>query len=276
MLSGLFHPVFGTTRLIYLGGALVFSALVVLLLQFVPQRLRRPTITVITFLGGLFFALEFFWPTHPMPTPQNPKQVGNFLTPLVVPFGNFAPVILAFTVGLGVINLCQVHFRRLTKGAKDSYNSVAFFIAMFAMLSAGILDKAHPNLINKNINKILFDGFYQSLDATMFSIIAFYIVSAAYRAFRVRSVEATMLLVTAVIVMLGQIALGQMLTSWLPSDPHNFWHNFRVEVVRDWIMTKANTPATRAIAFGLGIGNLAVALRIWLGLERGSFFEGQR
>ena len=110
----------------------------------------------------------------------------------------------------------------------------------------------------------------------MFSIIAFYIVSAAYRAFRVRSVEATMLLVTAVIVMLGQISIGQLLTAWIPDNAMGgLGHDLHIEVIRNWILTKANAPATRAIAFGLGIGSLAVALRIWLGLERGSYFEGQ-
>src|SRR5262249_20124964 len=121
-----------------------------------------------------------------------------------------------------------------------------------------------------------FEGALQSLDATMFSIIAFYIVSAAYRAFRVRSAEATMLLITAVIVMLGQTAIGQWLTHWIPYD--GFWlklpmRNLHIEAVRDWMLTLANTAAVRAIAFGLGIGGLAVALRIWLGLERGSYFD---
>jgi hypothetical protein len=123
-----------------------------------------------------------------------------------------------------------------------------------------------PNPIAKAWSTILFEGALQSLDATMFSIIAFYITSAAYRAFRIRSLEATLLLVTAIIVMLGQITVGQMLTAWLPKE-------FHVEVIRNWILTKVNAPATRAIAVGLGIGSLAVGLRIWLGLERGSYFD---
>ena len=68
----------------------------------------------------------------------------------------------------------------------------------------------------------------------------------------------------------SQIAVGQWLTHWHTVPPY-----LHVETIRNWILTVANAAATRAIAFGLGIGSLAVALRIWLGLERGSYFERQ-
>ena len=250
----------------------VVASIVVLgILTLVPQRFRRPIVRLITLLGGLYAAVEFFWPVHPMPTAEDPTAIGNFLTPSVVPFGNYVNVIVGWTVGLGVINLCQVHGKRLMKGGANSFNSAAFFLSMLLMTVIGILAKAHPNSINKDLNEILFVGGLVSLDATMFSIVAFYIVSAAYRAFRIRSVEATLLLVTAIVVMLGQIAVGQMLTSWIPAS--GVWHNLRIEEIRSWILTVPNSAVTRAISFGLGIGGLAVALRIWLGLERGSYFD---
>ena len=255
---------------------LLLSLIVMGLLVVVPKKMRRPMILGVTFLGGLFFFLEFFWSVHPMPAPDNPDAVGNFLTPYIVPFGNIAQIVGSFAVGMGVINLFQIHGRRLTRLAPGWINSLAFFIALFSIMIVHILATAHPNSINQNLDKLLVVGALQSLDATMFSIIAFYIVSAAYRAFRVRSFEATMLLITAVVVMLGQISVGQLLTSKIPDAAFGGWgHSLHIEVIRDWIMTKANAPATRAISFGLGIGSLAVAMRIWLGLERGSYFEGQ-
>jgi hypothetical protein len=250
---------------------LVASVVVLGGLTLMPQRLRRPIVRIITLLGGLYAALEFFWPVKPMPTPDDPTAVGNFLSPSVVPFGNYVNAIVGWTVGLGVINLCQVHGKRLMKGGSNAFNSMVFFLSMIVMTVIGILQKAHPNSVNKDLYEILFVGGLVSLDATMFSIVAFYIVSAAYRAFRIRSVEATLLLATAIIVMLGQIAVGQMLTSWIPAS--GVWHNIRIEEIRSWILTVPNSAVTRAISFGLGIGSLAVALRIWLGLERGSYFD---
>ena len=264
----MFREVHGGTWFAYIIGSFVVSGVIIALLQLVPQRYRRHLILTLTFLGGLFFALEFFLPTHRAPTKEDKDHVENFLTQYVIPFGNLTPVITAWSVGLGLVNLFQVHGKRVVKGASGSFNSIVFFISTVVMFLVVLLAKIHPNSINKNLNTLLMDGGLASLDATMFSIVAFYIVSAAYRAFRVRSVEATMLLVTAVVVMLGQIAVGQFLTQALP-------HNMHFEVIRDWILTKANAPATRAIAFGLGIGSLAVSLRIWLGLERGSYFERQ-
>lgn len=261
----MFRPVQGYLWYAYLAGVLIASAIAFALLQLIPPRFRRYVIMTVTFLGGLYFALEFFWPV--------PKGGGNLLTPGIVPFGNISPVITGFAVGLGVINLSQIHGKRLFRRGLGAFDSLAFFLSMIVMFVINVLQQAHPNTINKNLNTLLFDGALAQLDATMFSIIAFFIVSAAYRAFRVRSAEATFLLVTAILVMLGQIGVGQWLTGWIPYD--GFWHNLHLEAIRDWILKVPNAAAIRAISFGLGIGSLAVALRIWLGLERGSYFERQ-
>jgi len=61
------------------------------------------------------------------------------------------------------------------------------------------------------------------------------------------------------------------LTSWIPRD--GVWDFLRLEVIKEWLLTVLNAAALRAIAFGLGIGSLAISLRIWLSLERGAYFE---
>ncbi len=268
-MSSIFQEAHGSPWLIRVMISLIVCGVLIGILQILPKQNRKHLILGITFVAGLFFAMEFFLNVHPQPTVANPSATGNFLSPFMEGVTNWLVVVTAFTVGLGVINLSMVHGKRITKGGNNAFNSGVFFVAMFVMAIVHILDNGHPNAINKGLFNVLFNGALTTLDATMFSIIAFYIVSASYRAFRVRSTEATILLITAVVVMLGQIAVGQWMTKGVPGTLFHF------EVVRDWILTIPNTAAVRAIGFGLGIGGLAVALRIWLGLERGSYFDSQ-
>ncbi|MEE2908518.1 MAG: hypothetical protein VX527_11895 [Planctomycetota bacterium] len=58
------------------------------------------------------------------------------------------------------------------------------------------------------------------LTATMFAMLAFYIASAAFRAFRAKNPEAILLLATAFIVLLGQVYAGYWLTNFLPNLQH--------------------------------------------------------
>ena len=88
----------------------------------------------------------------------------------------------------------------------------------------------------------------------MFSLLAFYIASAAYRSFRARSALATILLVSAVIVMVRFFPMGPL------SDP--------AAVAADWILNVPNLAAKRAIIIGVGLGIVSTALKIILGVER--------
>jgi hypothetical protein len=129
---------------------------------------------------------------------------------------------------------------------------------------------AFDPLYANDLYTYLFQGLFRNLEATMFSILAFYIVSAAYRAFRVRSAEAALMMVTAVILMAGQVPLGMALTNWIPL--HGPASGLRIENFSYWVLSVINMPVQRAIDFGLGLGALAMSLRIWLSLERGTYF----
>ena len=114
----------------------------------------------------------------------------------------------------------------------------------------------------KKASKLLFSGFYTSLSTAMFALLGFYIASAAYRSFRLRSVEAGALMVTAILVILGQIPHGPLyISSHLPQ-------------LRVWLMENLNTPGNRAVYFASSIAGLALAIRMWLSLERSPLESG--
>jgi len=237
-------------------------------------RGRRWLIAVVTFIAGLFFGLEFFWPVKGEP----PK---NFLTDWIEPVSTMIAVIGAFTVGLGIYSLCQVHGRNVAQRRPGWHNSLTFFLAMLAMLAFGLwehylhLPQPLPKVVpwQKGIYEILFNGLFAPLQAATFSLLAFYIASAAYRAFRIRTAEAALMMAAAFIVMLGQVPFGAWLTSSIPVDAG--WAFFRIELLGEWVMRWLNMPAQRGIVFGIAIGALAMSLRIWLSLERGTFFTEQ-
>jgi hypothetical protein len=101
----------------------------------------------------------------------------------------------------------------------------------------------------------IYDYTMVPLQATMFSILAFFIASAAYRAFRARSREAGLLLAAAVIVMMGRVPLGQFLLPWT-------WD------ITQWLLNVVNSAARRAILIGVSMGAVALSVKIILGYER--------
>ena len=95
------------------------------------------------------------------------------------------------------------------------------------------------------------------MNATVYATLVFYIGSAAYRAFRIRSAEAAVLLVSALIMMLGSVPLGTMIFGEWIAD------------AATWILEVPNSAAMRGIQVGATLGAVATALRILLGIERG-------
>ena len=101
----------------------------------------------------------------------------------------------------------------------------------------------------------LYDHVFAPCNQTMFALLAFFVVSAAFRAFRMRNVEATLLLGSAIILMIAAAPMGQALSPGLVD-------------VGQWILDIPNNAGRRAIMMGAAIGAIATSLRIVLGLER--------
>ena len=257
-LSRIFPPLEGTAFYAAIFAVLVISVLLFVVLRTLPPRARRAVIVVTTFIAGLFYAVEFFWPAN--------ADGENPLTFAVPTMGNVLNVLQGFALGLGVISLIRIHGKNVARTRAGWENSALLLGSMVLMAVAAI------GFEDSLFFRSLFFDVYASFEATMFAILAFFITSAAFRAFRIRSAEATLMMLAALLVMLGQVPIGQYITAGLP-EHGSYLSLLRTDNISNWLLTTVNSPALRAISFGLGVGELAMALRIWLSLERGVYFE---
>jgi hypothetical protein len=167
-------------------------------------------------------------------------------------------IIIAFTLLIGIYSLCRVHYLRIQRQSAGWGYSVVMYLGFIAMTFCGLIwgtASGKPFMW-------IFNNMLTPLASTVFSILAFYIVSAVYRAFRAKTFEATIMLIAAIIIMIGRIPFGDMLSEHLP-----YW--LRTSTMTFWIFQFPIVAAKRAILLGIALAVVATSLRIIFGIERG-------
>ncbi|MBT4504634.1 MAG: hypothetical protein HOC74_43310 [Gemmatimonadetes bacterium] len=189
---------------------------------------------------------------------------------------------IAFILGGG--NLLKVHIKKISKQeAGWAYSGItvaAFAITLFVGLTklgahpnAQFPDASHWTGQYREVGTSfwwIYQYAFVPLTATIFSLLAFYVASAAFRAFRARNTEAILLLGTAVIILLGRTFAGVYLTGWLPDEVAGL----RIENLTVDIMRVFNTAGNRAIMIGIALGTASVSLKILLGVDRSYLGSG--
>lgn len=277
-----------------LSAGLVLGIAMIAIFMRVPTRVRKYIIGVFTFVAGSIFVAKYFWPSPNPPRleneiPRNFIEAGSFyIDDVVTTVGEVSNILTGFLLGLGIYSLIRIHTARLIKKQNDWFFSLVLLASLLGIAIIGImawlpeLDPINgPKMADpinwgiwQRLKNFFFDGLLQEMDAAFFSVIAFYILSAAYRAFRIRSIEATILLATALIVMLSLMGAveyrwGYAIDTITGNDSGSFLNNLKLTSIYTWLQDNVQTPSLRAISFGIGIGALAMGLRLWLSLERG-------
>lgn len=220
--------------------------------------MRREIPMIITVVAGLVFAVSYFIPHWPF---------GDAETI----FTDWVSVVQAFAVWLGILNLTKVSIEKIQRKKSDWPYALITVISLAIVLVIGIYDgfsglNASTQYSFRDSGTMfdwMFRYLYTPLTATMFSILAFFVASASYRAFRARSLEATMLLIAAFFVMAGRVPLGDLLLSQIGFDGVTFFGDFA-----EWIMAYPNTGGMTAILIGIALGIMSSSLRVILGIER--------
>ncbi len=223
--------------------------------------MKREVPIIITLVVGIVFILSYFIPHAPF------GELETF-------YNEWFSIVASFAIWLGALNLMKLSVLRISRKQHDWQLSWVVIICFFLIVIVGAYDgfvglKSDPpgSFRDPGTNfDWIYTYIYTPLSSTMFAILAFFVASASYRAFRARNTAATLLLLAGFLVMLGRVPLGDILTAFLPEG-------FRSSDLASWIMNYPHTAGQRAIKIGVALGIVSTSLRIILGIER-SHLEG--
>ncbi len=192
-------------------------------------------------------------------------------------FSVWFSIMAVFAFMLGALSLLGTHIEKVARRRRDWQYSIVTLVAFLFVLIVGLFkiggapgltgDFAAPDTLFTSV----FGALFSPLQASQFALLAFFVASAAYRAFRVRSIEAAVLLFSALIILLGRTPFGSMLSGWLPPQ----LGFLRIDYLSLWIMKVPNTAGHRAIMIGVALGAAAMVVRMLLGIEKGPLSRGR-
>jgi hypothetical protein len=225
--------------------------------------MKRYIPLIITFLVGVLLLVADFIPHRPFGSISESLE-------------NWFQIIASFAMVLGALSLFKVNLIKIRDRQSDWPYYLISLICFILMTAFGFIwgKGGQPGIfghgaavsawLGEKPFDYLFDNIYQHLSAAMFALLAFFIASAAYRAFIARTFESTLLLIAALLVMLGRTSIASNLTGWLPPSL-SFLH---LPNIADFIMKYPNTAGQRAVMISAGLGIVGSSLRIILGIER--------
>lgn len=219
--------------------------------------LKRQFPVLLAFIFGMALWLQYY-----VPSKASNKWLEDFSSSWLITLAGCALI-------LGVFSAVFHHAEKVKqKRAGFGYSLITlvfFSITAFCGFVLPLIAKLSPG---SGINPIpteagtpfdwIFNNIQVPLDSTVFALLAFFVASAAFRAFRARSMEATVLLISACLMMLGRVAWGQMIGT----------EHLNVAHIAEWILNNPSTGAQRGILFGVYLSQVALALRIIFGIER--------
>jgi hypothetical protein len=171
-------------------------------------------------------------------------------------------IVIAFALFLGVFNVIRVHARRIREGKGIPY-SIVLVVAFLAVFVPGVLSPSGvPDRLKDwvgptgTITSFAYQYVQRPLQSTLFSLMAFFVFTAAWRAFRIRSAASFVMFVAALFVLLGSLKLSIGIDWALLSETKN------------WIMGVPVTAGARGILLGIALGTIVAGVRLLLGLDR--------
>ena len=190
-------------------------------------------------------------------------------------------IIGGFALFIGAYSLLHLHVTRIRRRQAGWGYSAFVFLGAVTMLALGLWNDGYGPLRSAPLGTVtwwdwMFNNVQVPCQATIFSMLAFFMASAAFRTFRARNLNAALLLIAAVIVMFGRVPIWQTVAGWFGVQP-GFTRAIdgALSSATDAIMEFPNLAASRAILFGISLGAISQSLRILFGIERSYLGGGE-
>ena len=245
---------------------------------------------------------------------------GNFInSPVLIDFvekdaTQWYEIIAGFAAFLGVLNLLKLHFNKIGYKKKNWEYSIFTLISFFIMIVFGFFYNNVDVPFGAHLKNEgsafywVFNYIYLPLASTMFALLAFFVASASYRAFRIRNFEATLLLISGILLMIGRVPIGELVPWYIViliytssifilfgskiNDKRVYfisflminiflvfigillgWHQstpvfLSIPLIQEWIFSVPATAGARAIMIGIALGTVAQSFRIITGREK--------
>jgi hypothetical protein len=169
---------------------------------------------------------------------------------------NWAVLLTAFAVLLGIFNLLIVHFGKITRRQKGAFYSILLILAMLVTFGIGLLIPYVPAI--SPAFDFVFQAFQLPVEASLMALLAVTLTYASIRLLRRRlSVFSVIFLITAILVLLGTAPLPFLGDAPILSD-----------TLRPFLAQVMAAGGARGILIGVALGALTTGLRVLFGADR--------
>jgi hypothetical protein len=175
----------------------------------------------------------------------------DLLVNLRITLLNWATILVAVALLIGVVNLFIVHWRKSTSDQPDRINSITLLVGLVVTLViAGWFGPTHP------VSLWIFNYIQVPVEASLMALLAVVLIYAGVRLLRRKPNLLTItFIVTAVVILLMS---GHLFGIDLPG----------LAALRIWIGKVPAVAGARGILLGISLGIIAAGLRILMGADR--------
>jgi hypothetical protein len=173
---------------------------------------------------------------------------------------DWAAVITAIALLLGVFSVAASHLGRVRRRSADWAYSLVLILGMLAVIVVGIFFPLPgragivlPGSLAEVPIRSFFRIVYEPLAASLLALLAFFSLSAALRALRRGSAEAIVIVVVAALALLAQLPP----VAALPG----------IGLAAQWLNDYVALAGARGLLIGAAIGALVAGVRVLLGFD---------